>query len=57
MTGEYFGTKIFYSEIGGHVLTPFFGTSLVYDEAKELADWPMWRRSQCSGINADGLHQ
>jgi hypothetical protein len=37
MTGEYFGTKIFYSEIGGHVLTPFFGTSLVYDEAKEIA--------------------
>jgi hypothetical protein len=29
------------------VLTPFFGTSLVYDEAKEIAHWsrPMLKRS------------
>jgi hypothetical protein len=37
MAGENFGTKVFYSEIGGHVLTPLFVTSLVYDEAKEIA--------------------
>jgi hypothetical protein len=41
------------------VLTPFFGTSLAYDEAKEVADgsWPMLKRSwpivQC-GVAADG---
>jgi hypothetical protein len=42
-----FGTKIFYSKIGGYMLTPFFDMSLVYDEAREVADgsWPMLKRS------------
>jgi hypothetical protein len=38
MTGENFGTKIFYSETGEHVSTPFFGTCQAGAEAREGAD-------------------
>jgi hypothetical protein len=38
MTRENFRTKIFYSKIGRHVLTPFSDTCLADDEVRKITN-------------------